>query len=113
MIEVLAALVIFGLFSTVLVSETSGLLRYQSRLQDRMWALTLAENKLVTLRVLRTFPSKGRSKDTVNQAGKEWSVITSVEETPYEALRKINVEVYLGDMEKNPVAELSTYLGKY
>ena len=112
LIEVLVALVIFGMVFVALLTQSARLMRWQGGLDERVLAISLAQNHIMDLRAEREWPAAGGNSLVVQQGGTDWEIKTVVETTPYKNLRKLTVSVHKEDSESS-LTQLVTFLGEH
>ncbi|KHF25719.1 type II secretion system minor pseudopilin GspI [Solemya velum gill symbiont] len=111
LIEVLIALTI------VAIALTSGLKmlgQYTSNLgsiQERTWADWTAMDNLVALQLSEQWSKTGEVKGTEKQTPYRFNWLRKVSETPYENVRRIEVEI-LNGADNQSLHRLSCYTGK-
>ena len=112
LIEVLAALAIFSTVFVALMMQSSRMLSWQSGIDHRVLAMTVAQNHLAAIRVEREWPNLGTTEYDVKQAGLEWRLTTEVKSTPYKDLRKVSIRVFEEDGE-NSLVSIDTFVGEH
>jgi general secretion pathway protein I len=111
LIEVLIALTI------VAIALTSGLKmlgQYTSNLgaiQERTWANWTAMDNLVALQLSEQWSKTGEVKGKEKQTPYQFTWQRKVNETPYERVRRIEIEIMHG-VDNKPLHHLSCYTGK-
>jgi general secretion pathway protein I len=113
LLEVLVALAVLALALAAAVSAGAAYVGNQAYLQERTLAHWVARNVLVELQLERGWPGTGKREDTASMAGREWTWSATVAETPEEDMRRVDIEVWLGEQDKGePLAGISGFLEK-
>ncbi|WP_444931150.1 type II secretion system minor pseudopilin GspI [Microbulbifer sp. SSSA002] len=93
LVEVLIALVIFGVIAASVLQAMQRSVRQQRVMEDRLAANWVAQQVLSQVRVQNPWPPVGEQKDQVSLGQREWEVSARVEATTNERLRHIIIEV--------------------
>lgn len=112
LLEVLVALAIFSIVVAALIFKSSQSITQTQFLEEKSYALWIAENKLTELRIDSKWPSLGQKSDTLSQFEREWTVEVEVDGTGQPSLREVNVQVRRSE-DKKVLANLSSYIGQY
>lgn len=109
LLEILVALAVLALAMGALVQAAGDYTRNQAYLRDRTLAEWVARNRLVQQQLAADWPSIGRKRGEVEFGGREWRWVMQVTQTPEEALRRLDIEVYsLAEADaEQPLATLS------
>ena len=110
LVEVLVALSIVAIALTAGTQATLSLTRNAERQSDVLLAQICAENEMVRVRLAKQMPGVGDTRIDCEQAGRNFAVAVSVRPTPNPNFRRIDAEVFNGDV---PVLKLSTVLGQF
>lgn len=95
LIEVLAALTVLALTLGGILSAAGFYGQNAVYLQDKTVAGWIANNQMVEVQLAREWPATGRSDGRVEMAGRDWFWRQTVEETPDDRLRRVNLQVRL------------------
>lgn len=93
LIEVLVALMVFGLIATAASQIGSQYMGSFERVRDLTLASWIAGNRMNEVRLQEEFPSVSESSDELEYAGRRWRVITDVSDTDEESMRRVEVRV--------------------
>jgi len=111
LLEVLVALTILALALGALIKTGSDHAALIGDLQIRTQGFMVAEQQLYRFQLERLWPEVGTRKQMIDQGGRRWYVLTTVENTLDADLRRITLEVKL--QEDGPVqARLIGFLGR-
>ncbi|WP_308367466.1 MULTISPECIES: type II secretion system minor pseudopilin GspI [unclassified Microbulbifer] len=111
LVEVLVALVIFGVIAASVLKTMQGSVRQQAAMEERLAASWVAQEVLAEIRVRSPWPPVGEKAERVPLGGREWQVTATVEDTREERMRHIIVEVARPDGEY-PVFTLDAWAAK-
>lgn len=123
LLEVLVALVVLALSLGAIIKATGDYTINQAYLRDRTFAEWVARNYLAEQQLSAVWPSTGRTKGEVelplktgDRPGREWRWVMQVTQTPEQDLRRLDVRVYLANVDIDedtvPMAKLSGFVGK-
>ncbi|MCO1335125.1 type II secretion system minor pseudopilin GspI [Microbulbifer sp. OS29] len=93
LVEVLIALVIFGVIASSVLQTMQRSARQQRVMEDRLAANWVAQQVLSQVRVQTPWPPVGEQKNQATFGGFVWEVTARVESTSNERLRHIVIEV--------------------
>lgn len=112
LIEVLVALMVFGLIATAASQVGSQYVSSFERVRDRTFAAWIAGNRMNEVRLQEDFPSVAENSDELEYAGRRWRVITEVSDTDEESMRRveIRVEAYRDSGEPAQLQSLSGFI---
>lgn len=115
LLEVLVALAIFATVAIMLNKQSSQAMRHLSHMQQKTWAIWLAENRAAELRLQKQWPAIGESTELVEMANRNWHVDTDVIETPNRYFRRVIIRVYDEDSDdrENSLYTLYTFVGQH
>ena len=108
LIEVLVALAIVAITLTAGIKAAGGLTTNAQRMSDLTLAQWCAENKLMALRLSKTYPSVGDSDFACEQGGLTFPGHMRVRQTANSNLRSVKISMF--DEQMQPVVQLSTVL---
>ncbi|SFR44024.1 general secretion pathway protein I [Marinobacter daqiaonensis] len=99
LIEVLVALMIFGLIATAASRVGSQYIGSFERVRDLTLASWIAGNRMNEVRLLEDFPAVAENREELEYAGRRWRVVTVVSDTDEPSMRRVEVrvEAYRGD----------------
>lgn len=112
LIEVLVALMVFGLIATAASQVGSQYIGNFERVRDLTLASWLASNQMNEIRLQEDFPSVAENSEEVEYAGRRWRVITTVSETDEPTMRRIEVDIqaYRGSGDPDQIQSVSGFL---
>ncbi len=93
LIEVLVALMVFGLIATAASQVGSQYLGSFERVRDLTLASWIAGNRMNEIRLEENFPSVSETSKDMEYAGREWRVVTVVSDTDEDSMRRVEVRV--------------------
>lgn len=118
LLEVLVALGIFALVAASVLTATARSLQTAARLEDKTFALWLADNRLQELQLAETPPDDGSEKGEETYAGRRWLWQSQVQATSEPGMRRATVWVALrpegglrGKVEEQALVTLTGFLG--
>lgn len=111
LLEVMIAITIFAVVASSIASVNSQTTSNLLAMEEKTLAMLVAENRLVEMR-LAGYPNVSETNDQVDMAGREWFIVTQVEETPLPDTRRVTVAVSRED-EGGELTRLSTLVGKH
>ncbi len=112
LLEVMIALAVFAISAIALLSQSNQGITQARYLEEKSYALWIAENKLTELRLAQEWPPTGEKKNQVTQFDRQWSIKTAVSDTGEKSLRRVDVEVSrAGD--QGSLSSLRGYIGQY
>ncbi|WP_179105733.1 type II secretion system minor pseudopilin GspI [Vreelandella utahensis] len=106
LMEVMIALMIFGLLAATLQQVASGYMNNYRRIESQTMASWIAQNRLTEMRLQDQMPATGESDDEVEFGGHEWEVETAVSDTEDPAIRRVEMTLYRVDQRGDPVQQL-------
>lgn len=110
LVEVLVALTVVAVALIASGQAASALIRASSRQQDILLGQLCAENQLVALRLASTMPPVGDSETACQQAGRNFTVKTTVMPTPNPNFVRVDAQAF--DNER-PLLRLSTIMARF
>lgn len=111
LVEVLVALVIFGVIAASVLKTMQDSVRQQMAMEERLAANWVAQQVLAELRVSSPWPPLGDKSELVPVGEREWQVTVRVESTTEERMRHITIEVASPEAE-NPTLTLDAWAAK-
>lgn len=114
LIEVLVALLVFGIIATVAAQMSSQYISTYERVRDKTFAGWVADNRINELRLQEDLPSVSVNTDDIEYGPFRWQVRTAVINTQDPAIRRIEVAVgkFRGDgTEPSRIHSLSAFIG--
>ncbi len=115
LIEVLVALLVFGLIATAAAEVGSQYIASYERIRDKTMAGWIADNRISELRLQEELPGISENSDDLDYGPFRWQVTTAVLGTEEPTMRRIEVTVarFRGDgSEPVPVHTLSAFIGE-
>ena len=115
LIEVLVALLVFGLIATAAAEVGSGYIASYERVRDKTLAAWLADNRINELRLADNLPGISENSRDTTYGPFRWQVTTAVLATEEPTMRRVEVTVALyreEGSEPAPVHTLSAFLGQ-
>ena len=117
LLEIMIAVAVFATVSAALVKNAALTVRQTGLIRDKTVAYWIAENELAALRArpraAGDFPRTGTSRAGVTMARKDWEVVTSIDSTRNEDVRRIDITVYRDENLEDPLATLSGFIGRH
>ncbi|WP_299942881.1 type II secretion system minor pseudopilin GspI [uncultured Microbulbifer sp.] len=111
LVEVLVALVIFGVIAASVLQATQRSVRQQRVMEERLAANWVAQQVLSQMRLQTPWPPVGEQTEEVTFALREWAVAARVEDTNEVRLRHIIIQVRHPDAE-NPTLTLDAWAAR-
>lgn len=116
LIEVLAAMAVFGIVALVLLTQSREQVRLAASLEDRLLAHWVASNTLTDLQTGPSMPDLGSSETSTVMAGRDWFVTMKTATTPSTDVRSVVVSVSaynpLTDSKGAPLVSLTGFVGR-
>ncbi|GIX22737.1 MAG: type II secretion system protein I [Gammaproteobacteria bacterium] len=111
LMEVLVALAVVALALGALVKAGGATAAHLAHLQEKTWAQWIAADRLTELRLERAWPAVGSRRERVERHGLEWVRVETVQSTPVETMRRIEIAVFPADGdEDHPLVTLVGFL---
>lgn len=110
LVEVLVALVIFGVIAASVLKTLQSSVRQQSALEERLTANWVAQQALAEIRLRAAWPPLGKQTEIVLLAEREWEVAAEIKDTNAPRLRQIIVQVGVPD--QPPILTIDSWIGK-
>ncbi|WP_372880807.1 type II secretion system minor pseudopilin GspI [Psychromonas sp.] len=111
LLEVLLALVILSTAGLAVMNAASGAINNQTYLQDKTFALWIASNSLVELKLQKQWPSETWQEESVDFAGSTWYSRYQSVATGDNNFKALDVEVS-DKKDGKALAYLRTYIAK-
>ncbi|AQQ67628.1 type II secretion system protein GspI [Microbulbifer agarilyticus] len=110
LVEVLVALVIFGVIAASVLKTLQDSVRQQAALEERLTANIVAQQVLAEIRLRTDWPPLGKETETVLLGDREWEVSAEVKSTKEPRMRHIIVQV--GWPEKPPILTVDSWVAE-
>ena len=115
LIEVLVALLVFGLIATAAAEVGSQYISSYERIRDKTLAGWVADNRINEIRLQEDLPSISENSDDIEYGSYRWQVTTAVLATEDPSILRVEVSVaqYRGNRtEPAPIHTLSAFIGE-
>lgn len=115
LIEVLVALLVFGLIATAAAEVGSQYISSYERIRDKTLAGWVADNRINEIRLQENLPSISENSDDIEYGPYKWQVTTAVLATEDPSILRVEVTVgqYRGNRtEPAPIHTLSAFIGE-
>lgn len=115
LIEVLVALLVFGLIATAAAEVGSQYISSYERIRDKTLAGWVADNRINEIRLQENLPSISENSKDIEYGSYNWQVTTAVLATEDPSILRVEVTVsqYRGNrVEPAPVHTLSAFIGE-
>jgi general secretion pathway protein I len=112
LIEVMVALLIFGLTGTAVMKATTENLSSVGQLQDITFATFVANNRLAQLHLSREWPIKHNAKGQMEMANATWYWQQSVTKTAENELIQVRVTVATDEAYRRPITDVVSFFAK-
>ena len=115
LIEVLVALLVFGLIATAAAEVGSQYISSYERIRDKTLAGWVADNRINEIRLQENLPSISENSDDIEYGAYRWQVTTAVLATEDPSILRVEVTVaqYRGNRtEPAPIHTLSAFIGE-
>ena len=118
LLEVMIALIIFGLIATVIQKVTAQTIVQSDRIRLKTFANWIAENKLTEMRLSDQLPAAREQKDDLEYANENWKIVSKVSKTADVNFHRVDLEIYHLDEDNqfdkgNQVLSYSGFVGRY
>ncbi|WP_160153706.1 type II secretion system minor pseudopilin GspI [Microbulbifer sp. ALW1] len=110
LVEVMVALVIFGVIAASVLKTLQDSVRQQTALEERLTANWVAQQALAEIRLRTDWPPLGKKNEKVLLAEREWQVSAEVKSTSEPRMRHIIVQV--GWPEKPPILTIDSWVAQ-
>lgn len=115
LIEVLVALLVFGLIATAAAEVGSQYISSYERIRDKTLAGWVADNRINEIRLQENLPSISENSEDIEYGSYQWQVTTAVLATEDPSILRVEVTVaqYRGNRPKPaPIHTLSAFIGE-
>lgn len=115
LIEVLVALLVFGLIATAAAEVGSQYISSYERIRDKTLAGWVADNRINEIRLQENLPSISENSEDIEYGSYQWQVTTAVLATEDPSIFRVEVTVaqYRGNRpEPAPIHTLSAFIGE-
>lgn len=112
LLEVLIALAVFALSAFAVLRQISQSVQQSQYLEQKTYALWIAEGRLAEYRSAKDWPSLGRHSQTIDQYNQNWWLEVEVSNTSDSLLRRVEVRVGEEGAESSIII-LQGFLGKH
>ncbi|WP_148862891.1 type II secretion system minor pseudopilin GspI [Marinobacter fonticola] len=114
LIEVLVAVLVFGVIATAASEVASNYIGTYERIRDRTLATWIAENEITEMRLLENLPEISEETDEMDYANRRWQLETVVSATEDPRIRRVDVSVaVIVNDEARSLAQMTGFLGDY
>lgn len=116
LIEVLMALLIFGMIAATVQHTSSLYFSHYQRIENKTMATWIAENRLAELRLAEQFPGLGKETEEIRFGNEDWFTETVISATQEPLMRRVEVTVDLigaNDGQRRRQAVFEGYLGQH
>lgn len=114
LIEVMIALLVFGLIATAAAEVGSQYISSYERVRDKTLAAWIADNRIAEIRLQKKLPAISENAKDTDYGPYRWQVTTKVLATAESKMRRVEVEVARyreGRTKPYPVHTLSAFVG--
>ena len=94
LLEVMIALIIFGLIATVIQKVTAQTIVQSERIRIKTFANWIAENKMAEMRLSEQLPPAREQKDELEYANENWKIVSKVSKTSDVNFHRVDLEIY-------------------
>lgn len=110
LIEVLVALAIFAVAAVALLNTGRNQIQASSYLEEKTIAHWVGMNRVVEMQTSGAFPEPGRGEQRVSMGGREWKLMTQIDNTPVNSVRRLTVDVAIAPRDFGDDAPIVTSL---
>lgn len=110
LVEVLVALVIFGVIAASVLKTMQDSVRQQTALEERLAANWVAQQALAEIRLRTEWPPLGKKTEKLTLSEREWQVSAEVTGTSEPRMRHIVVQV--GWPDKPPILTIDSWVAQ-
>ncbi|MEN8175463.1 MAG: type II secretion system minor pseudopilin GspI [Pseudomonadota bacterium] len=111
LMEVLVALAVAGVSLAAGVKVVGSYVQGSAHLQESVVAHWAAANQLLEIQLANSLPESGTQQGTLSQGGRDWHWRLRVEETPYERVRRLEVQIFDEADSDSTLSRIAGYLG--
>ena len=112
LLEILVAITILAISLSALIQTTITHSRNVTLLRERTFAHWVAMNKLAELHLSATWPATGLQNSKVEWGNTEWGVTLRISNTPNDAIRQAEIEVFRTPERKESITTITGFLSK-
>lgn len=112
LIEILVALAVLAIAVAAVVAAVSGNINNEAYLRDRTLAHWVGMNKIAELQVSKDWPSVGTQHGESLMATRQWSWQVKVSATEDPDVRRLDVEVFADQDQKQALTNMVAYVGR-
>ena len=94
LLEVMIALIIFGLVATVIQKVTAQTIVQSERIRLKTFANWIAENKISEMRLSDQLPPPREQKDDLEYANESWKIVSKVTKTSDVNFNRVDLQIY-------------------
>jgi len=94
LLEVMIALIIFGLIATVIQKVTAQTIVQSERIRLKTFANWIAENKMAEMRLSEQLPPTREQKDDLEYANENWKIVSKVTKTSDVNFHRVDLQIY-------------------
>lgn len=94
LLEVMIALIIFGLIATVIQKITAQTIVQSERIRLKTFANWIAENKMAEMRLSEQLPPTREQKEDIEYANENWKIVSKVIKTGNVNFHRVDLEIY-------------------
>jgi general secretion pathway protein I len=114
LLEVLIALAILAISAAALLRQTELQVKHQLELEAKTYAMWLADDTMAALLAQPQWPPLGRTEREATAGDRSWRVLSDVQSTPDELVRKIEISVGPANVAGDPaLVSFTGYRGRY
>ncbi|MBN8431645.1 type II secretion system minor pseudopilin GspI [Microbulbifer salipaludis] len=111
LVEVLVALVIFGVIAASVLKTLQDSVRQQVALEERLTANWVAQQALAEIRLRTDWPPLGKKTEKILLGDREWQVTAEVKSTNEPKMRHIIVQVGWPEAEQ-PILTIDSWMAQ-
>jgi general secretion pathway protein I len=112
LIEILVALAVIAIAVSAVAAAVSGNVRNAAYIQDRTLAHWIGMNKIAEAQLSRDWPAAGTSHGESLMASQSWSWQMRVSTTDDADVRRLDVDVFADQTQKESLSAIVAYLGR-
>ena len=112
LLEVLVALVVAAVALSASIKLIGLYAGNSARIQERLYAHWAASSVLVDSQLLEPWPDIETSDGEIRLAERDWFWRKSVTDTPYPGVRRVEVQVFFEEQDRDYITRLTGYLGE-
>jgi general secretion pathway protein I len=112
LIEIMVALAVIAIAVAAVMAAISGNVSNAAYIQDRTLAHWVAMNKVTEVQVAKDWPAAGTQHGESLMASQQWSWQVKVSTTEDPDVRRVDVDVFANQDQKNPLSAIVAYVGR-